>query len=76
MLFVSAKENFYLPGLICLVALLGTYKYRGLACLIALGITIGLTDSIGHHILKEGIQRLRPCHVLPQDMIGLSLIHI
>ena len=71
MLFVSAKENFYLPGLICLVALLGTYKYRGLACLIALGIAIGLTDSIGHYILKEGIQRLRPCHVLPQDIIGI-----
>ena len=72
MLFVSTKENFYLPGLICLVALLGTYKYRGLTCLIALGITIGLTDSIGHHILKEGIQRLRPCHVLPQDIIGIT----
>ena len=72
MLFVSTKENFYLPGLICLVALLGTYKYRGLACLIALGITIGLTDSIGHYILKEGIQRLRPCHVLPQDIIGIT----
>ena len=72
MLFVSTKENFYLPGLICLVALLGIYKYRGLACLIALGITIGLTDSIGHYILKEGIQRLRPCHVLPQDIIDIT----
>ena len=41
MLFVSTKENFYLPGLICLVALLGIYKYRGLTCLIALGIAIG-----------------------------------
>jgi len=72
MLLVSTKENFYLPGLICLVALLGIYKYRGLACLIALGITVGLTDAIGHHILKEGIQRLRPCHVLPQDIIDIT----
>ena len=71
MLFVSVKENFYLPVLICIVALLGFHKYRGLACLIAIGITIGLTDSIGHYILKEGIQRLRPCHVLPQDIVGL-----
>ena len=71
MLFVSIKENFYLPILICIVALLGIGKYRGLACLIAIGITIGLTDSIGHYILKEGIQRLRPCHVIPQDIVGL-----
>ena len=71
MLFVSVKENFYLPSLICIVALLGFHKYRGLACLIAIGITIGLTDSIGHYILKEGIQRLRPCHVIPQDIVGL-----
>ena len=71
MLFVSTKENFYIPGLICLVAFLGTYKYRGLACLIALSTTIVLSDSIGHYILKEGIQRLRPCHVLPQDIIGI-----
>ena len=71
MLFVSVKENFYLPSLICIVALLGINKYRGLACLIAIGVTIGLTDSIGHYILKEGIQRLRPCHVIPQDIVGL-----
>ena len=71
MLFVSVKENFYLPILICIVALLGIDKYRGFACLIAIGITIGLTDSIGHYILKEGIQRLRPCHVIPQDIVGL-----
>ena len=71
MLFVSIKENFYLPILICIVALLGIGKYRGFACLIAIGITIGLTDSIGHYILKEGIQRLRPCHVIPQDIVGL-----
>ena len=71
MLFVSIKENFYLPILICIVALLGIGKYRGFACLIAIVITIGLTDSIGHYILKEGIQRLRPCHVIPQDIVGL-----
>ncbi len=71
MLFVTIKENFYVPGLICLVALLGTYKHRGLAFLIAAGIAIGLTDAIGHNILKEGIQRLRPCHVLPLDIIGM-----
>ena len=72
MLFVSTKENFHIPGLICIAALLVTHKYRGLACLISVGITVGLTDSIGHYILKEGIQRLRPCHVLPQDIIDIT----
>ena len=70
MLFVTVKENFYLPGLICFLALLGTYKKRGLAFLIAAAIAIGLADAIGHNILKEGIQRIRPCHVLPPDIIG------
>lgn len=71
MLFISIKENFYLPGLICCFALLGAYKNRGLAFLIAAGVAIGLADAIGHNILKENIQRIRPCHVLPQDIIGM-----
>jgi len=71
MLFVTIKENFYGAGIVCLIALLAVYKHRGLAFLIAAGVAIGLADAIGHHILKEGIQRLRPCHVLPQDIIGI-----
>jgi len=71
MLFVTIKENFYIPGLLFITAFLGTYKNRGLIFLIAAGISIGLTDAIGHNILKEGIQRIRPCHALPQDIIGL-----
>ena len=71
MLFVTVKENFYIPGLICFAALLGTYKRRGLAFFIAAAISIGLADAIGHNILKEGIHRIRPCHVLPQDIIGI-----
>jgi len=71
MLFVTVKENFFIPGMICLVALLWAYKQRGVAFFIAAVIAIGLADAIGHHILKEGIQRVRPCHVLPQDIIGI-----
>ena len=71
MLFVTIKENFYGPGIICVMALLGVYKSRGLAFLLAAGVAIGLADAIGHNILKEGIERLRPCHVLPQDIIGI-----
>ena len=71
MLFVTVKENFFIPGMICLVALLWAYKQRGMAFFLAAVIAIGLADTIGHHILKEGIQRIRPCHVLPQDIIGI-----
>jgi len=71
MLFVTVKENFFIPGMICLVSLLWTYKQRGMAFFIAAAIAIGLADTIGHHILKEGIQRIRPCHVMPQDIIGV-----
>ena len=71
MLFVTIKENFYIPGLLCLLALVGTYKNRGLVFIIAAVTAIGLTDAIGHNILKEGIQRVRPCHLLSQDIIGI-----
>jgi undecaprenyl-diphosphatase len=71
MLFVTIKENFYGVGIACVIALLGVYKNRGLAFLVAAGVAIGLADAIGHNILKEGIERLRPCHVLPPDIIGM-----
>ena len=72
MLFVTIKENFYGVGIACVIALLGVYKNRGLAFLVAAGVAIGLADAIGHNILKEGIERLRPCHVLPQDIIDIT----
>lgn len=71
MLFVTVKENFYVPAILSFVALMTTYKWRGLAFIIAAAISIGLADAIGHNILKEGIQRIRPCHVLPPDIIGV-----
>ena len=71
MLFVTIKENFYGAGIVCAIALLRVYKHRGLAFFVAAGISIGLADAIGHNILKEGIERLRPCHVLPPDIIGI-----
>ena len=71
MLFVTKNVNFYIPGLLCLLALVGTYKNHGIVFIITAGIVIGLTDAIGHNILKEGFQRIRPCHVLPQDIIGI-----
>ena len=37
MLFITIKENFYGVGIACVIALLGVYKNRGLAFLVAAG---------------------------------------
>jgi undecaprenyl-diphosphatase len=65
MVFVTMKNNFFYIGIACMVAILFAYRLYGLAFLLTLGLTIALNDASSHHILKEGIRRLRPCHVLP-----------
>jgi len=69
MSFITIKGNFFYAGIVCIVAILVFYRRYGLAFLVTTGVTIGLTDAISHHILKENIARLRPCHVLP-DLIN------
>ncbi len=71
MLFVSVKQNFYSAGLACALAMVIVYKSRGLAFLVAVAITVGLTDAISHNILKEVVARIRPCHVLPSEFINI-----
>jgi undecaprenyl-diphosphatase len=65
MAFITMKNNFYYLGIACLVAILAVYRLNGLAFLLTVGITVALSDASSHYILKEGIARLRPCHVLP-----------
>jgi len=65
MAFITDKTNFYVPGVIFLIVILVAYKKRGLALIIACTAFVGLNDFIGHEVLKETIQRPRPCHVLP-----------
>ena len=65
MMFMTMKQNFYHLGIACAVAILVVYRINGLAFLLTLAATIALNDASSHYILKEGIARLRPCHVLP-----------
>ena len=65
MAYITMKHNFYHLGIACAVAILVVYKRNGLAFLLTLAATIALNDASSHYILKEGITRLRPCHVLP-----------
>ncbi len=69
MLFITIKQNFIHVGIACIIAILAVYKYYGFAFILAVAATVGLTDAISHHILKEAVARLRPCHVLP-DLIS------
>ena len=69
MLFITIKQNFIHIGIACVIAILIVYKRYGFAFLLALGATVGLTDASSHYILKEGIGRIRPCHVLP-DLVN------
>lgn len=65
MVFMTMKHNFYHLGIACIVAILAVYRLKGAAFLLTIGVTIALNDASSHYILKEGIARLRPCHVLP-----------
>ena len=69
MLYITIKQNFIHIGIASLVAILIVYKRYGFAFIVAASATVGLTDASSHYILKEGIGRLRPCHVLP-DLIN------
>ena len=69
MVFMTMKNNFYHLGIACVIAILFVYRIKGLVFLVTVGATIALNDASSHYILKEGIGRLRPCHVLP-DLIN------
>ena len=70
MAFITIKQNFIYPGIVCVVSILGVYRFRGLAFLLAVAATVGLTDASSHYILKEIFARLRPCNALP-DLIDI-----
>lgn len=44
--------------------LLINFRKKGLLLLLALVLTVGLSDSLNSQLLKKNVQRLRPCQVL------------
>jgi len=44
--------------------LLINFRKQGLVIILALALTIGLSDSVNSQLLKKNVQRLRPCQVL------------
>ena len=63
MQFISIKQNFIWPGIISILLLLWLTRIRGLALILATGLAVWASDSLGG-ILKEIIARDRPCHTL------------
>ena len=63
MQFISIKQNFIWPGITCLLLLLWFKKMRGLGLILATGLTVLASDSLGA-MLKDLIARDRPCHAL------------
>lgn len=46
------------------------FRKKGLFVVLALALTIGLSDSISSHVIKKSVKRLRPCKVMekPADL--------
>jgi len=63
MQFISIKQNFIWPGTVCVLVFLWFKKMRGLVLIIATGLAVWASDSLGA-MLKEIIARDRPCHIL------------
>ncbi|MCB0706174.1 MAG: phosphatase PAP2 family protein [Saprospiraceae bacterium] len=68
-------KYFWIPAYILLTAwLLLRYRLKGLWCLLALVICVGLTDTLSHRVIKKQVQRPRPCKVLNQDAGEIRLL--
>ena len=63
MQFISIKQNFIWPGTVCILIFLWFKKMRGLGLILATGVAIWVSDSLGA-MLKELVARDRPCHTL------------
>ncbi|MBI4389494.1 MAG: phosphatase PAP2 family protein [Nitrospinae bacterium] len=62
--FMTDKKGFVAPGILTAAFILAKFKKRRLAFLLALGVAVGLTDALFHHVLKPLAGRIRPCHVV------------
>ena len=52
--------------------LLFKYRWKGLVYIAAIGLTVGLADTVSSKLLKKNVQRLRPCQDIElQDEVRL-----
>lgn len=59
------NKLFWMPLYLFLASfLLINFKKKGLWLIMALAVTIGISDTLSSKIIKKNVQRLRPCHEL------------
>ena len=63
MQYISIKQNFIWPGILCVLIFLWFKKVHGLVLILVTGLAVWASDSLGAAI-KELVGRDRPCHVL------------
>ena len=61
---LSEKRYAILPGAVAALTYLVWRGRRAAALLLVMGVAVGLSDWSGA-LLKEALQRIRPCHVVP-----------
>ena len=61
-LFISDYRNWWILSFGILALGLALKKKKWLKALLVCSVAVGATDAINTHVLKNGFQRLRPCH--------------
>lgn len=63
-LIFTDKQNYLIPGLATLLAILFLKKRRGLIFIVATLLALGLSDLVAHTLIKPWVGRIRPCQAL------------
>jgi len=64
MVFVTEKENWYLPMFMLWLLLIWKGGSRGRLLAVLLPIAVGTSDAVAGHLLKPWVGRFRPCKTL------------
>lgn len=62
---ITVQENWYIVYAILIYFLLFKFHWRGRAILITLVLTVTVADQLSSHLIKELVERIRPCHDIP-----------
>jgi undecaprenyl-diphosphatase len=60
--FVTDKHNWIIPAVLAIGWLAYSQRWRALTVIIAVCVTVAISDPLGFRVLKPLFGRLRPCH--------------
>lgn len=65
-------KYFWIPGYVLFaIWLVWHYRFEALWIVLGLVVTIGLSDTVSHRLIKKSVQRERPCRQLPTTEVRL-----